>query len=359
MVKSPEPPCSGEPLNVDRLNRLMAGIAHDFRNLLTLINGISDVLMANAELPADVREDIGRIRRAGEQALAMTAQLLSAGKQQARVRLDWNDAIQDSLGLIERLLGPEIELVAALGAEEACVQADPGQIHQVLLNLVVNAKEAIAGSGRVTIEMEIEDQYAVLSVSDTGEGMDQETIERMFEPFFTTKGEASGRGLGLATVQDIVTRNGGWLTVWSEPGKGTRIQAHLPRAARQEPGSILVVDDDPGIRQLLHQLLGRAGYTVAIAENGRQAIEQVKAQPVDLVITDLYMPEREGLETIRELVAARPGLPIIAISGEGRDLLPVAKLLGAHATVAKPFRAEDLLRAVRETLGRSRPATGG
>jgi CheY-like chemotaxis protein len=223
------------------------------------------------------------------------------------------------------------------------------------LNLIVNAKEAMAGGGVVTIETEL-GACAVLSVSDTGSGMDGQTRERMFEPYFTTKDAAAGRGLGLATVHSIVTRSGGWLTVWSEPGKGTRIRVHLPRAGKQTPAAVLVVDDDSAIRLLLQEVLSRAGYTVQVAADGKEALEAVKRRPVDLVITDLFMPEREGLETIRELVAGCPNLPVIAISGEGRDLLSVAKLLGARAAVAKPFRGEELLRTVKEVLGKARSA---
>jgi two-component system cell cycle sensor histidine kinase/response regulator CckA len=351
---------------LESLGRLTAGVAHDFRNMLMLINGYGDLLLANRELPDGVREDIARIRQAGEQALAMTVQLLALSKEQPvrPINLDLNKVIEDARGLVQRLLGPGIELEINPAGEEVYVQADPGQIHQVLLNLVVNAREAMPGGGVLTIATDAADS-SVLSVSDTGVGMDEQTRSRLFEPFFTTK--SSGAGLGLSTVHDIVTRSGGWITVLSEPGEGTKVNVHLPRSEKTpadekaEPSTaraaILVVDDDPTIRLLLQDILTGAGYQVIAAPDGKQAIELIKRQWVDLVITDLFMPEREGLETIRDLLVSRPSLPIIAISGQGHEFLSVARLLGARATVAKPFLSEELLKTVAGVLGSERAGT--
>ncbi len=494
---------------LESVGRLAGGVAHDFNNLLTVINGYSDMILG--ELPADdaLRELVSEIRTAGERAAALSGQLLVLSRKQvvqAR-EVNLNDIIAEVEKMLGRVIGEDIRLESVLSPSLGCVLADPGQLHQILMNLAVNARDAMPGGGTLLIETtnvdllgdfaeqhgEVEaGHYAMLSVSDTGVGMTKDVLSHLFEPFFTTKKAGEGTGLGLATVYGIVKQCGGTIRVYSEPGRGTNLRIYLPRiepveTARKEPvretstsrgtetvlvvedqdqlrkivvrvlqgrgykaleaanprdalalsegyagpihllltdvvmpgmtgpelacrlkpqrpsmevifmsgyseralldrqvmessgtylakpfspdalaikvrealgtrgraETIVVADDEPGVRSFLSKILTGAGYQVLEANNGREAVRQVEASGAELMITDLAMPEQEGIETIRALHRARPQLKIIAISGQfAGSLLHATERLGAQASIAKPIQAEELLQVVARVMYR-------
>ncbi|MCX6627029.1 MAG: response regulator, partial [Candidatus Solibacter sp.] len=489
---------------MESIGRLAGGVAHDFNNLLTVINGYSQMLLAGLSADDPLRADLSEILKAGERAAGLTGQLLAFSRKQVlQLRsLDLNRVVEEMQPMLLRLVGEDVEVRVALHAEGGTVHADPHQLGQVIMNLVVNARDAMPGGGKLLIEtarVERDESYTMahpeahvgcyvmLAVSDNGAGMDEETKNRIFEPFFTTKGIGKGTGLGLSMVQGIVAQSGGYIEVSSQPGQGTSFNIYLPALAEaaavewklpaapvlggketvlvvedeaevraytvavlkeygyrvipaesaaealllreqeridlmltdlvmpnvsgreladrletlqpgikvlfmsgytggaiehhavleegaafiQKPFSpeelagkvravlgppapaarILVADDEAGVRGLLRKVLEQAGYEVLEATDGKQVLRQVLALPVDLVITDLVMPEQEGIETIQALRREAPGVGIIAISGafEGR-LLKAARLLGADAALSKPVAAELLLASVAEVL---------
>ncbi|MEO8597033.1 MAG: response regulator [Candidatus Solibacter sp.] len=492
---------------LESVGRLAGGVAHDFNNYLTVINGYCDMLLSG-ELPDDeIRESLSEVRAAGERAASVTQQLLTFSRKQiAEPRVvDLNQVVRDSEQLLRRLIGEDVRMVSRVHAHASYVLADPSQLGQVLMNLVINSRDAMPGGGSITIEISEKEigsadetrrdrapgRYAVLSVADTGLGIDRKTLARIFEPFFTTKSVGTGTGLGLSTAYGIVRQAGGWIDVQSAPGAGARFDVWLPltqaeapalpapataggaarghetllivedqadvrrltlsilRAAgyrlleaasgeaalrvsaehagridllvtdvimpglngrqlaerlvaqrpdlrvlytsgyaseviaRQgslDPGleylrkpfgapelnakvrqvleratvsqrRILIIDDDPAVRGLLHRILTGAGYAVVEAADGKSGLLEVEHAPMDLVITDLVMPEQEGLEVLGKLHARRPGLPVIAISGAfGGSFLEVARHLGAAAALPKPVEATTLLEAVRKAI---------
>jgi len=491
---------------MESIGRLAGGVAHDFNNLLTVINGHSHLLLARLSADDPLREKIAEINNAGESAAALTRQLLAYSRKQVlepRV-LDLNHAVEDTQPMLQRLLGEGVEVRVHLHAASGLVHADPHQLERILMNLAVNARDAMPGGGGLVIEtagVELDSHYAdlhpdvhagryvMLAVTDTGVGMDDETRRRVFEPFFTTKPVGQGTGLGLATVQGIVAQSGGHIEVSSEPGKGTTFKIYLPalddaavEAARpagvQVPGGtetvlvvedlaavldyvvvalraygyrvipagtsdealricernqepihmlltdvvmpklsgpelvkqlaerrpemkvlfmsgysenaavlrsgegqaihfiekpfnpqelaakvrevlnppsraarILVADDEAGVRGFLRDVLEQGGYDVVEAENGKRALQAVRVGQVDLVITDLVMPEQEGIETMQVLRKIAPGIPVIAISGAfGGQYLKHARILGAAAVLSKPVNAEQLLDSVSTAL---------
>ncbi|MBI4876451.1 MAG: PAS domain S-box protein [Acidobacteria bacterium] len=491
---------------MESIGRLAGGVAHDFNNLLTVISGYTEMLLDQVEAGSPVHQSLTQVRKAGDRAADLTQQLLVFSRKQIihpKV-LDLNSVVSDVEKILRRVIGENIDLKTSPGAELGRVLADAGQITQVLMNLAVNARDAMPDGGTLIIETAnvalgeaytkehpevTPGSYVQLTVSDSGIGMEQATKQRIFEPFFTTKKAGEGTGLGLATVYGIVKRAGGWIWVYSEPGHGATFKVYLPRvegpvtveeaqpgavslegtetvlvvedeaelrefarlvltkrgynvlgAANAEealllcesnsgpihllltdvimPGmngrqlaerlhplrpemkvlymsgytdsaivhhgilddgvlflqkpfgagplaakvrealgpprpaaTILVVDDEPGIRSLLRQVLAREGYQVLEAEDGKQAMERAAGSHLDLVITDLVMPEQEGLETIGKLRKQQPDLKIVAISGafEG-EFLKVAAMLGAQATLAKPVSPRQLLETVRKVL---------
>ena len=494
---------------LESVGRLAGGVAHDFNNLLTVINGYSDMILG--ELPPDdaLRELVSEIRTAGERAAALSGQLLVLSRKQvvqAR-EVNLNDIIAEVEKMLGRVIGEDIRLESVLSPSLGCVLADPGQLHQILMNLAVNARDAMPGGGTLLIETtnvdllgdfaeqhgEVEaGHYVMLSVSDTGVGMTKDVMSHLFEPFFTTKKAGEGTGLGLATVYGIVKQCGGTIRVYSEPGRGTNLRIYLPRiepveTTRKEPAretstargtetilvvedqdqlrkivvrvlqgrgykaleaanprdalalsegyagpihllltdvvmpgmtgpelacrlkplrpsmevifmsgyseralldrqvmessgtylakpfspdalaikvrealgtrgrveTIVVADDEPGVRSFLSKILTGAGYQVLEANNGREAVRQVEASGAELMITDLAMPEQEGIETIRALHRARPQLKIIAISGQfAGSLLHATERLGAQASIAKPIHADELLQVVARVMYR-------
>ncbi len=369
---------------MEAIGKLAGGIAHDFNNLLTVIHGYASLLGEQLPDDDDRHVEVEQIVGAAERAAALTGQLLAFSRRQVlqpRV-LDPARIARDVTPMLRRLLGEHIELVA--GAHSAgCVKVDPSQLEQVVINLAVNARDAMRDGGRLTIETADVDvgeddaasgaevapgAYVSLTVSDTGCGMDEATQARAFEPFFTTKEPGRGTGMGLATVYGIVKQSGGFIALSSEPHVGTSIQIHLPRVdepaaldpARSGPAptlagteTILFVEDDPAVRSLASGALAAQGYAVLEASNGAEALALTAGQdaPIDLVVTDLVMPAMGGRELAERLWASRPGLRVLYVSGFPQDQLAGSELAEPGlAFLPKPFTAHALAKAVREVL---------
>jgi two-component system cell cycle sensor histidine kinase/response regulator CckA len=370
---------------LEAMGRLAGGVAHDFNNLLTAIGGYAEFLregLADSALERDVEE----IRRAVERAAALTRQLVTFGSKQP-VRpsvLDLNDVVAATEDMLRRLIGEDVELVTRLDAGIALVKADPGQLEQVIVNLAVNARDAMPGGGKLTIEtasVVLGDEYArthaearagphvMLAVSDTGHGMDRDVVDRIFEPFFTTKEEGKGSGLGLATVYGIVRQSGGNVWVYSEPGRGTTFKIYLPEAGAEavdEPASveahaparrgsetILLVEDDDGVREVARTVLGRHGYTLleaASAGEARRASSEHEGA-IDLLLTDVVVPSEDGGSLAERLAAERPGLRVLFMSGYAGEAVAHHGFVEFEAPfIEKPFTPEALARKVGEVL---------
>ncbi len=491
---------------LESIGRLAGGIAHDFNNLLTVINGYSRLLLGSLKAGDPLRDGLEEIHKAGERAARLTQQLLAFSRKQVlqpRV-LDLNRVVEEMRGMLPRLVGEDVEVRIALNADSPMVHADPHQLEQVIMNLAVNARDAMPHGGKLWIETAIVEwgesqaqshpgaragRYVMLAVRDSGTGMDEATRQRIFEPFFTTKEAGKGTGLGLSTIHGIVEQSGGYIEVYSEPGHGTAFKVYLPALAEAaadagipaavpviggketvlvvedqaevrefaadalraygyqviqaanagealllcererehidlvltdvvmpsmsgtaladrlkkrwpgikvlfmsgytddtivhhgdlengaefiqkpfspdqlaikvremlmapgRPARIVVADDEPGVRSFLRLVLENGGYEVMEAANGKEALKEARAGRVDLVITDLVMPEQEGIETIRALRKDMPGIGIIAISGAlGGQFLEAARLLGAQVVLSKPISAGLLLAKVAEVL---------
>jgi len=365
-------------------------VAHDFNNLLTAILGSADLVLDSLTPGVPAREELEEIRKAALRAADLTRQLLAFSRQQviAPTALNPNEVVANMDKLLRRLLGEDVELRTRLTPDLVTVKADPSQLEQVVLNLAVNARDAMPNGGKLTIETQnveldaayvrghISAQpgpYAMIAVSDTGVGMDAATQARIFEPFFTTKEIGKGTGLGLATVYGIVKQSGGWIWVYSEPGQGTTFKIYLPRVTEAVPpaavtpappasvrGSetILLVEDDEMIRNLVQKVLQANGYRVLVAANGRNA-EQVAGQhdgPIHLLVTDVVMPGMNGREVAQRLAGARAGIKVLYLSGYTDDAIVHHGVLEPGvAFLQKPFTPAVLGRKVREVL--DRPAT--
>ena len=372
---------------MEAIGQLAGGVAHDFNNLLTVINGYSEMLLA--ALPAGDRHRgvVEEVYRAGERAAMLTRQLLTFSRQEVvapRV-LDVNGVVEGAAQLLRRLIGEDIRLDTALAADLDRVTADPGQVEQVIMNLAVNARDAMPRGGRLTVETANVDldggyagqhagvapgRYVLLAVSDTGHGMSPEVQRRIFEPFFTTKGQGKGTGLGLATVFGIVEQSGGHLGVYSEVGRGATFKVYLPSAGRPasvagpadaEPdlptgaATVLVVEDDEQVRGLTRMALETLGYTVLEAGGGKQAVRVAVAHggPIDLLVTDVVMPGMSGREVAETVRAARPGVRVLFVSGYTDDAVVRHGVLTAEmAFLQKPFTLAALGGKVREVLDR-------
>jgi two-component system, cell cycle sensor histidine kinase and response regulator CckA len=369
---------------MEAVGRLAGGLAHDFNNLLTVILGYASSVQ-NRLAPQDpLRLVVTEILRAGERAASLTGQLLAFSRKQIiqpRV-LDLNAFIAQTGAMLERLIGEDIDLALVLDRAPCFVKADSGQLTQILMNLAVNARDAMPTGGKLTIEShavvrEQEDlgqrgvrpsgHFVVIVVSDTGMGMDSDTADHLFEPFFTTKEMGKGTGLGLATVYGIVTQHEGWIDVYSEPMHGATFKIFLPRADSPKAeittakptstgtrkGTILLVEDQAAIRLLGEDVLQEAGHRVLSAGNGRVALELAKKQEdsIDLLITDVVMPEMSGPELASQLVASRPGLIVLYISGyTDHALLHRGTIEQGTAFLQKPFLPQTLLEKVNELL---------
>jgi two-component system, cell cycle sensor histidine kinase and response regulator CckA len=371
---------------MEAVGQLAGGIAHDFNNLLTVINGYSDLTLKRLPAEDPLRLNLEEIRKAGERAASLTRQLLAFSRKQVLQPkvLDLNVVVRETEKLLRRLIGEDIELRAALEPRLGSVKADPGQIEQVLMNLAVNARDAMPRGGKLTIGTEnayldegyvahhiavAPGRYVMLSVSDTGTGMDEQTQARIFEPFFTTKEAGKGTGLGLSTVYGIVKQSGGHLWVYSEVGRGTTFKVYLPRVdegAReygQAPGpveglqgteTILLAEDDELVRNMTRIILSDYGYRVLAASNGEAAISICERAegPIHLLLTDVVMPGMSGRELADRIALLRPGVKVLFMSGYTEDAIVHHGVLDEGVNfLQKPFTPDDLARRVKEVLG--------
>ena len=376
---------------MEAVGRLAGGIAHDFNNMLTAVMSYSDLLLQDLAATDPRREDVAEIASAARRAAALTRQLLAFSRQQVLQAwpLDLNATVVEIEKMLGRLIGADVRVVTHLEPHLGIVKADPGQIEQVLMNLAVNARDAMVNGGTLTIETAnatLDDAYArahpatapgdyvMLSVSDTGSGMSPQVQARIFEPFFTTKERGKGTGLGLSTVYGIVKQSGGNIRVYSEPGRGTTFRIYLPRvdavpadaaaSDRRPPahrGSevILLVEDDAAVRTVVARILRAAGYAVLEANNGAQALHICENPDlgVDLIITDIVMPEMGGREFARALGDLCPGSRMLFMSGYMEFGVNHGALLAPGAAfIEKPFTMEALARKVREVLDGPRAA---
>jgi signal transduction histidine kinase len=388
---------------MEAVGRLAGGVAHDFNNLLTIIRGHSDLLLDRPGIENAQRRSIEQIQKAGNRAVAMTRQLLAFSRMQVlepRV-LDLNEVVAEMGKMLPRLIGEHIEYVFYPGSNLSNVTADPGQIEQVIMNLVVNARDAMPDGGKITVrtenvsvsEAEAREKapmtagaYVLLSVSDAGQGMDAETKARIFEPFFTTKEVGKGTGLGLATVYGVVKQSGGYIYVDSAPGKGAKFEIFLPPAAgpasKSDSGirraaivggteTILVVEDEAAVRDLACEFLRIGGYTVLEAQNGVQALEVCARHngPVHLVLSDMIMPKMGGAELANQLRTLRPETKVMFMSGysdyssrsenaghannPGYSSAPQGQASTQALMLQKPFSRSSLVEKVREALQRN------
>ena len=357
---------------MDAIGRLTAGVAHDFNNLLTVINGYSDLSLQEIPLNNPARRKINEVKKAGDQAAALTRQLLAFGRKQVSQSkmVDVNSTVQANLNILRRVIGEDIELVTVLDPALRPIKADEGHIEQVLLNLAVNSRDAMSRGGKLTIRTANEPggDHVLLAISDTGCGMDAATQLRVFDPFFTTKESGRGTGLGLSIVSSIVKQNGGKIDLDSQVGDGTTFKIYLPsaeatletsRAARpvnevltgSEP--ILVVEDDAAVRDFICTILQHAGYRAVAARHGDHALEiwQQHEDRFGLVVTDLVMPHMSGPVLIEKLCCASLGVRVLYTSGYADDAVARHGDLNPEIPfIRKPFSAESLLQKVREAL---------
>ncbi len=370
---------------MEAIGRLAGGLAHDFNNLLGVVIGYCDLLFRKLPPDQPERAEILEIRQAAEGASGLTRQLLAFSRRQVlepRV-LDLNTIVRRAERMLKPLLGDDVSLMIQLGSDIPMVLADAGQIDQVLMNLAVNSRDAMPRGGTITIETGTvrfdvtsvpalpgahPGEFATLAVTDTGTGMDAETIAHIFEPFFTTKEVGKGTGLGLATVYGIVQQSSGFISVSSTPGVGTTFRVHLPEttAASPEPqpvaatasaphggGTILVVEDSAQLRELFRDVLELHGYTVLDAPNGRAALDVAAAHTgtIDLLLTDVIMPEMNGRQLADRLLATRPGIKVMFASGYSADDLVRHGVEAGMAYMQKPFSPESLAAKVKDVLG--------
>ncbi|MBC7789200.1 MAG: PAS domain-containing protein, partial [Anaerolineae bacterium] len=371
---------------MEAMGRLAGGVAHDFNNLLTVILGNSELLLAELEADDPRHADIAEIQKAGTSAAGLTRQLLAFSRKQIiePALLDLNAVVRELLAMLGRVIGEDVKVVLGSGPEATLVKADRGQVEQIVMNLAVNARDAMPRGGTLTIEtanVDLDEHYAnmhlsakpgsyvVLTVTDTGTGMTPEVRARLFEPFFTTKEVGKGTGLGLATVHGVVTGNGGSVEVSSEVGKGTSFKVYFPRAeavqpvieakprvARQRTGAetILVVDDAEALREMTSRMLQRLGYTVLAASSAEEALAIFASNTsIDVLLTDVVMPGASGPELSKQLVEQRPALRVIYMSGYTEDAIVQHGVLNPGiALLHKPFTSEALGRKIREVLDR-------
>ncbi len=371
---------------MEAVGQLAGGVAHDFNNLLTVINGYSEIMLGQLKADDPNQKCVGEIKKAGDRAAALTRQLLAFSRRQFLMPqvLDLNQVVADVHTMLKRMIGEDIDLVTIPGQNLGRVKADSGQIVQVLLNLAVNARDAMPQGGKLTIEtanVELDESYVrnhvtmksgsyvMLAVSDSGTGMDAETQKRMFEPFFTTKGQGKGTGLGLSTVYGIVKQSGGYIWAYSEPGHGTTFKAYLPQVNEQPveivgpkkanveelcgTETILIVEDDAAVCTLVHSTLELYGYQVLEATNGAEAllVSEQYQRKIHLLLTDLVMPGISGRVLAERMAISHAGMKVIYMSGYTDDTVVRHGVLAATtAYLQKPFTPVALSRKVREVL---------
>jgi PAS domain S-box-containing protein len=373
--------------------RLAGGVAHDFNNLITVITGRAQLLLRSDSVTPAQRRDIELIRETANHAAALTRQLLAFSRKQAimpRV-LDLNTVLSHMTRMLRRLIGEDIELFIAPGEGIGRVKADPGQLEQVVLNLVVNARDAMPDGGRITVataNVRLDDHFArvrvdlppgdyvMLAVTDTGCGMDAETQAHVFEPFFTTKAADKGTGLGLSTVYGIVKQSDGDIVIESERGAGATFKVFLPLVTGdsdvETPGArvnlprgtetVLVAEDEDAVRSVAKELLSLCGYSVLEARNGREGLDLARAHPgpIHLLLTDVVMPVMSGTELAQHLAALRPAMKVLFMSGYTNDTVALRRIAeGEIPLLEKPFTTEALARQVRAALDAGAPARAG
>jgi len=375
---------------MEAVGQLAAGVAHDFNNLLTVIIGFAELAITDDTPDAGHVEELKEILSAAKSATGLTRQLLAFSRQQVlrAAPLDVNGLIEHMTGLLSRLIGEHIEIVMSLASQLSLAHADRGQLEQVIMNLVVNARDAMPDGGKVTIstlDVELDERsfrdeavlpgsYVMLAIADTGTGMGEETHRRLFEPFFTTKEPGKGTGLGLSTTYGIIKQSKGYIGVDTTLGKGTIFKVYLPRAVftvppEKEPvtpvarlgrawETVLLVEDEPGVRRLSRRILENAGYHVLVAANGEEAerlfTETMKASGlVDLLVTDIIMPRCGGPELFRRLHQRAPKLRVLYMSGyTNQSSAQQAEIDAGLPFVQKPFTAIEFQQRVRESLQR-------
>ena len=371
---------------MEAVGRLAGGIAHDFNNLLMVIGGYTEVLLDQLPPADSLHAKAEAIRQASERASTLTRQLLAfSRKQHLELKvIDVNAIVADMERLLRPLIGEDIELRTTLAPTVGCTRADAGQLEQVIMNLVVNAKDAMPNGGKISIHTAsatLDDShspenifikpgpYIRISVSDTGEGMDRETEARIFEPFFTTKEKGKGTGLGLSTVYGIIKQSGGYVFVQSELGRGTTFTIYFPRvdepcdslgstpvslASAGGSETVLLVEDEESVRQLVRETLAARGYRILEANNGNAALALAanRSDTIHLLITDVVMPGLSGHELVEQILRARPAIKVLYLSGYAQDAFPATLPSNPQtAFLQKPFTLQSLSRKVREVLG--------
>ena len=372
---------------MEAVGRLAGGVAHDFNNMLTVIAGYNRMILDELSTLDPLRGYAEEILKAADRAAALTNQLLAFSRRQMmRPRvIDLNAVIGQTENMLRRLIGEDIQLVMSLGADTGNIKADPNHIEQAIVNLAVNARDAMPLGGRISIETsnaQIDETYAkthmgvkpgefvMIAVSDTGHGMDSATRQNIFEPFFTTKQRGKGTGLGLATVYGMVKQSGGDIWVYSEPGQGTTFKLYFPRVAEPvSPGltedpehprpdgneTVMLVEDETQVRDLEARMLRQLGYTVLAAASGAEAMDISRAHPgkISLLVTDVVMPNMSGKQVADALLSSRPGLKVLYLSGYTEDIVVHHGVLDSGVDfLTKPFSREALARKIREILSR-------
>ena len=372
---------------MESLGRLAGGVAHDFNNHLTVITGYCDMLLGGMK-PGEGREEVEEIRAAGQRAGSLTQQLLAFGRKQLAERkpLDLNEVVAESGNMLGRLIGERIQIVTALDPALGMVVADRGQMMQLLMNLVINARDAMPSGGRILLEtrnLDVDENslpskdaapggYVQLIVADTGVGMSEDVLKHVFEPFFTTKGMGLGTGLGLSTVYGTVKQSGGWIRAESKVGEGSRFLIYLPRVADRAPAAehpaaplevvggeetVLVAEDQPEVRRLALRILAGSGYRLLEASSGPEALELSRrhAGAIDLLLTDVVMPEMTGRELAERLRESRPSIKVLYISGYTADIIGREGVLDEGVDyLPKPFTPAALAVKVREVLAQGK-----
>jgi PAS domain S-box-containing protein len=373
---------------MEAIGRLAGGVAHDFNNLVTVILGCCDVL--STELPPDhpSSRKVEMVRKAGASAADLTRQLLAFGRKQILQPkiIEPKEIVNGVTSMLGRLIGADIKLAVLVDPKTGCINADPGQVEQILVNLAANARDAMPDGGRLTIELcnvELDDDYqkqhqpaipgpyVMISVTDTGCGMDRKTQAQIFDPFFTTKEFGKGTGLGLATVYGIVKQSGGYIWVYSELGKGSVFKVYLPRVEREAPRNvhgdpdgapqrgtetILIAEDSESLREMAREYLESIGYTVIEAGCGTEALQRANEflGAIHLLLTDVVMPEMNGRELAGQIVQKRPGIKILFTSGYTDDAIVRHGVLEPGiAFIQKPYRPRAIARKIREVLDNS------
>jgi len=371
---------------MEAIGRLAGGVAHDFNNILGIIGACSEFLRDRIDPSAEPAQYVENIKQAIERGSSLTRQLLSFSRSTAvkPQLLDLNERLKDVGKLLRPLMGDDVEIMIVSKSPAAVVEADPGHLDQIVVNLAVNARDAMPRGGKFILETGTArfdeafaqqhqnmapGNYVVLAVSDTGSGMDSPTAARIFEPFFTTKGPGKGTGLGLATVYGIVKQSAGHIFVYSEAGHGTTFKIYLPNADHKiglgsraeaetlapdaKSATILLVEDDEIMRRLTRQLLEERGYAVVEANDGKAALEWVRSNPgrIDLVLTDVIMRNMSGPELVKELSGSNPGLKVVFMSGYTGELIAEREVLERGITLLeKPFSRNALLKTIHATL---------